>query len=357
MSKKYSVRQTWLSSFYSPMIAFSVAIIAAVFFIITQSSNPLAALRSFFVGPWSSAWLFGNMLDQAALFLTAGLGFVFSFRGGTFNLGGEGQIYWGGLAASAVLLSMEKVSGPIALILACFTAILIGALMGTLSGWLKSKGASELITSFLLSAAFIPVADYCIIGPLRDTSGSLQATKSFSADRILPVILPPSCLSISFLIALLLVLFTHIWINSTRAGYRFRIAGSAPVFARFGGIDVERYWIPSMCASGAFHGLAGFFAVAGTYGICHRGFSGGLGWNAITVALVAGNKPLALIPAALLYAWIRSGSDAALLSSGMKLDAASFIQALILILVTVTFSGNIRSYFTQKMRIKKSEKI
>ncbi|MDR2900607.1 MAG: ABC transporter permease [Treponema sp.] len=338
MNKKLIVWQSWLHPYYSSIIAFAAAIIAAIFFIVLQASNPLDALTSFFAGPWSSPWLFGNMLDQSALFITAGLGIVLSFRGGTFNLGGEGQIYLGGLAASAVLLSMKNLPGPIALMLACLTAITVGALLGTLSGWLKMKGASELITSFLLSAAIIPLVDYCIIGPLRDTSGSLQATKSFAADRILAFLLPPSRLSISFLVALLLVLLGHFWLNSTRTGYRFRIAGSAPVFARYGGINVERYWIPSMLASGALQGLAGFFAVAGTYGICHRGFSGGLGWNAITVALVAGNKPLALIPAAILYAWIRAGSDAALLSSGIQLDTAAFIQAFILILVTVQFN-------------------
>ncbi len=335
MSGKFSARRFSPRPFYSSIIAFSVAVSAAVLLIVTQTENPIAALRSFFTQPFSSPWFLGNMLDQSALFLTAGLGIVLSFRGGTFNLGGEGQVYIGGLAASALLLSMQNIPGPIVLMLACAAALTAGAAMGALSGWLKKKGAPELITSFLLSAALIPFADYCIIGPLRDTSGNLQATKSFASDRVLPSILPPSHLSISFLIALLLVFLCWLWLGSTRSGYRFRIAGSAPAFARYGGIDVERYWIPSMLASGAFHGLAGFFAVAGTYSICHRGFSGGLGWNAITVSLIAGNKPLALIPAALLYAWIQAGSDAALLSSGLQLDTAAFIQALLLILVTV----------------------
>jgi simple sugar transport system permease protein len=339
MKNKSIANHSGLRSYYNSIIAFSVAIISAVFFIVIGSSNPLAALRSFFAGPFSSQWLLGNMLDQAVLFITAGLGIVLSFRGGTFNIGGEGQIYLGGLTASVVLLLMQHVPGPIVLLIACVAAIITGASLGALSGWLKTKGASELITSFLLSAALIPLADYCIIGPLRDTTGSLQATKTFAADRVLPSILPPSRLSISLLIALILVVLVHVWLNATQTGYRFRIAGAAPVFARYGGINVERYWIPSMLASGAFQGLAGFFAVAGTYGICHRGFSGGLGWNAITVALIAGNKPLLLIPAALLYAAIRAGSDAALLASGMQLDTASFIQALVLILVTVRFGG------------------
>ncbi len=347
-------RQSRISPFYGSVIAFCAAIIAAVLFILVNTSDPLPALKAFFAGPWSSPWFLGNMLDQAALFLTAGLGIVLAFRGGTFNLGGEGQIYLGGLAASAVLLLMENVPGPLALVLAGGAAVTTGALMGTLSGWLKKKGASELITSFLLSAALIPLADYCIIGPLRDTSGNLQATGSFSADRVLPHIMPPSSLSVSLVIALGLVLLGHGFINSTRPGYRFRIAGTAPAFARYGGIRVEHYWIPAMLSSGALQGLAGFFAVAGTYGICHRGFSGGLGWNAIAVALIAGNNPLALIPSALIYAWLRAGSDAALLSSGIQLDTAAFIQAIILILVTVQFSGTGLSSLIRKLKTRRT---
>ena len=339
---------------FSPAAAFLAAILGAVVFIFINAPDPLNALGAFFAGPWSSPWFLGNMLDQAALLLTAGLGIVLAFRGGTFNLGGEGQIYLGGLAASAVLLLLNPLPGPPALILAAGAAVLAGAGMAGVSGWLKRKGASELITSFLLSASLIPLADYCIIGPLRDTSGNLQATRRFSEDRILPHILPPSSLSVSLLLALALVLLGHMFINSTRQGYRFRIAGAAPAFARYGGINVEHYWVPAMVFSGALHGLTGFFAVAGTYGICHRGFSGGMGWNALAVALIAGNKPLALIPAALLYAWLKAGSDAALLSSGLELDTASFIQAIILILVTVRFSWPGISTFVNKLKIRRS---
>ena len=94
-----------------------------------------------------------------------------------------------------------------------------------------------------------------------------------------------------------------------------------------------------MTAAGALNGLAGFFAVAGTYGRCHLGFSGGLGWNAIAVALVARNQPLALFPAALVYGALRAGSDTALLASGLNFETAAFIQAAALTLATVSFRG------------------
>jgi simple sugar transport system permease protein len=279
------------------------------------------------------------------LLLTASLGAVLAFRGGCFNLGGEGQIYLGGLTAAAVLLFWgDGLSGAGwsfgLLCLAGLLAMGAGGAMGALSGFLKKRyGANELITSFLLSAALSPVADYLISGPLRDHSGNLLATRRFAAGRLLPKLLPPSILSLSFIFALVLVVLGHLFINRTVWGYRFRIAGAAPAFARYGGINPERGWFPAMAASGALGGLAGFFAVAGTYGVCHLSFSGGLGWNAIAVALIARNRPLALIPAALIYGWLKAGSDSALLAAGLNFETSAFIQAVVLILATVHIGG------------------
>jgi simple sugar transport system permease protein len=327
------------SPVFGALIAIGLAVLLTVILILINSSNPGRTLNAFFLGPWSSPWFLGNTLDGIALLLTASLGAAIAFRGGTFNLGGEGQIYLGGLAASMVLLAgQNSFPAPILLCFAAFAAMLTGALMGGFSGVLKKKvGMNELISSFLLSSALIPVADFLIKGPLRDSSGNLLALPAFSSGLVFLRLLPPSNLSVSFLFALLLVFAGHVFINRTFRGYLFRISGADPAFARFGGIDPEKAWLPAMAVSGALSALAGFFAVAGTYGRCHAGFTGGLGWSAIAVALIAGNKPLALLPAALVYGWLKSGSDSALLAAGLNLETSSFIQAAILLFATVRF--------------------
>jgi simple sugar transport system permease protein len=283
-------------------------------------------------------WFFGNTLDSIALLLTASLGALFAFKGGLFNLGGEGQIYLGGLAAAADLQVPHPQSGPVILPLAAAAALCTGGLMGGVSGFLNEKfNIIELITSFLLSAALSPVADYIISGPFRDGSGNLLASPRIEAARRLPLLLPPSGLSLSFPVILVLILAVYMFIQQSGAGYRYRIAGAAPVFARFGGIRVSRLWTPALFASGAIHGLTGFFAVAGTYGMCHLGFSGGLGWSALAVALIGGSHPLGIIPAALVFGWFKAGSDTALLASSLDLETSSFIQAIVLLLATVQF--------------------
>ena len=348
------------SPLFGAAIAFGAAILLTILLILLYSPNPAKAVIAFFIGPWSSRWFLGNTLDGVALLLTASLGAAMAFRGGTCNLGGEGQIYLGGLTASVVLLAGKGMAGSIfwqssagrlpgffVLFLAAIAAMGTGAIMGGFSGLLKKKfGMNEIITSFLLSSALSPAADYFIKGPLRDTAGNLLALPPFSQERILPRMLPPSNLSVSLVFSLLLIWCGHIFINKTYRGYQFRIAGAAPDFARFGGINPSKAWIPSLALSGALSALAGFFAVTGTYGRCHAGFSGGLGWSAVAVALIAGNRPLALLPAALLYGWLKSGSDSALLAVGLKIETSSFIQATILLLATARFGiPVIRKYY------------
>lgn len=318
------------------LVAIGVALVLTVLLILLSAPERGKALVSFFITPWSSPWFLGNTLDYTVLLMTAALGVSFAFKGGTFNLGGDGQIYLGGLVSAVILLSDKTSLGLELLVAAALGSLAVGALMGGLSGFLKRYfAADELITSFLLSASLTPVADYLISGPLRDPSSSLLATERLPETERILRLLPPSTLNASLFFALALAFLLRIFFSRTAVGYRFRVAGASPSFALYGGFPPRTYWVPAMAVSGAIHGLTGFFAVAGTYGVCHRSFSGGLGWSAIAVALIGRNNPLAIIPAALVYGWLKAGSDAAVLSVGLDFDTSAFIQATVLILATV----------------------
>lgn len=321
------------------------ALLVPALIIWAASPDPAKSLAAFFTGPWSNRWFLGNTLDGAVLLLTASLGAAAAFRGGAFNLGGEGQLYLGGCAAAVVLLAPLPLSGSAALALAAAAALAAGGLMGGLCGFFRAAGAHELISSFLLSAALIPAGDYLIAGPLRGGGGNLLASAPFAAERLLPKVLAPSALSFSAPAALVLALLFHVFLHRTAAGYRFRIAGASPELARFGGVNPEKRFVPAMAASGALSGLAGFFAAAGTYGMAYAGFSGGLGWTAIAAALIAGNEPLALIPASLFLAALKAGSDAALLKAGFGFETAAFIQAAALLLAALPLG---RRFFAGK---------
>ena len=134
------------SPVFGALAAVGAALLLTVILILFNSPAPEKTLRAFFFGPWSSPWFLGNALDGMALLLTASLGAAIAFRGGTFNLGGEGQIYLGGLSASVVLLSSASaplpVNAPFSVVLLCFAALaamITGGLMGGFSGLLKKR--------------------------------------------------------------------------------------------------------------------------------------------------------------------------------------------------------------------------
>jgi len=318
---------------FSFLIPLGIVFVIPVIFIFAGSDRPAETLAAFYTGPWSNRWFLGNTLDSMALLLTASLGALAAFRAGCFNLGGEGQLYLGGCAAAAVLLNGAGIPGPVMLLLAALTAAATGGLMGGVSGLLRKQfGANELITSFLLSAALIPVGDYLVSAVFRNQEANLLATDTFAPARLLPRILPPSNLSVSIIAAVAFVFLFHLFLHRTVQGYRFRIAGAAPDLALSGGIDADKRFVPALALSGSFAGLTGFFAVAGTYGKCYQGFSGGLGWDAIALALIAGNEPLLLFPAVFVFGAARAGAGAAMLQAGFGFETAAFIQAAILLL-------------------------
>jgi simple sugar transport system permease protein len=321
----------------------------------------MSDIADFILGPFSSAWHAGNLLNRAGLLMFASSGAAFALKAGTFNLGGESQIYASALAAAIVLACPAAVSAAAGgsaetaffFALAFAVAVLTGALLGGIPGLLRAKfGTSELLTSFLLSAAMLPVLDYLTAGPLRDPGKNLLATPEIARAYRIQSLLPPSVLNASFLFAVGAALAVSLFLSRSRAGYRLSVAGTAPEFARFAGFPVGRITVAGMTASGAFHGLTGFFAITGTWFMCHQGFSAGMGWSALAIALIARRKPLAVIPAALLYAWIESASDIAVMSSRVSFDSTAIVQGLIFLFISANLpvAGPLRTLLRTRVR-------
>ena len=332
-----------MKRFLIPVAAFASGLVAVSLILAFSLGNPGLAIQSFFTRPFSSWWYIGNTLNMAGLLILAGTGASLALRGGTFNLGGEAQIYASALV-TAVILSGPTASVPGALptlaifALALAAAALTGALLAFIPGILKAGlNCSELLASFLLSAAVVPVIDYMIAGPFRDRTGNLIATEAIAKAFRLNPFFKPSFFNVSFFIAIALALLAAFALKKTRAGYRYTVSGTAPDFARFSGFPVGNVTVASMTLSGLFHGLTGFFAITGTWYMCHQSLSAGMGWSALAIALIARSNLIAVIPSAILYAWLDTASDMAFLSSNSGFDSTSIVQAIILLVVSARF--------------------
>ncbi len=329
-----------------PLLALVAAVAVIAAFLALSGDSPAATLALFFSRPFSSWWHFGNLLNYAALLMIAATGSALALRSGSLNLGGEAQVYAPALVTALILSSGRLPSGlsPLEAALpfaaAALAATISGAALAAIPALLRAKrGVSELLSSFLFSAAALPVLDYLVGGPLRDQSKNLLATPAISEAVRLPPLVEPSLLNASFFVALAVAGGFALFLTRTKAGFRLGVTGVAPEFARFSGFDTGRISATALTASGALHGLAGFFSVTGTWYLCHQAHSGGMGWSALAVALMAGKSPYAIVPAALVFSWIETASDSALMSTRFSFDSTSIVQSILLLVISARLLG------------------
>lgn len=332
-----------VSSLLSTAVALAAGLVIAAGSLLLLSSTPVQALRSFFSVPFSSVYYLGNMLNKTGLFAVAGIGMSLAFRGGVFNLGGEGQVYASALTAALVLQLMPGLPAVPGVLLACLAAAAAGALLGGVSGELRRRwNTDELISSFLLSSSVVYTIDYLISGPLRDTKSFLLATPEVAERFRLPDLMPPSHLNLTLIAAVVLSLAMRHYLWNTSRGYELRMCGLNREFARYGGIPVERYYTVPMLISGALYGLTGALFVTGTQHMLAQGGTSGLGWNGLAVALVARNNPILTVPAAFIFAFLDIGMRSAMVTSDFTFELGSIVQAAVLFLITARFISGSR---------------
>ncbi len=328
-------RSDQLVNILSLGITIGISFVIVIIMIFLMSEAPGKTIFYFFLGPFTNKYYFGNMLNAAIPLIFTGLGIAVAFRSSMFNLGGEGQVYAGGLLATFILLIMPEVHAALGIFTALLASIALGALLAGFSGFFRMKwNTDELISSFLLSSAVVLITNYFITGVLDDPNTSLLTTPPVAEKFWFLNIFPPSLLDISVLAAVLTAVGVYFFMFYTRWGYEMRMCGLNREFSRYGGINVSRYMVLPMMISGGLHGLAGSVAVMGTYHKCLKGFSGGMGWNGIAVALIAKNNPLAVIPAAVFFAYLDAGAKAAMLHSDVTFEIAAIVQSTIFFFVT-----------------------
>ncbi|MCM1320820.1 MAG: hypothetical protein NC041_01425 [Bacteroides sp.] len=307
------------------VLSMCAAAAAAVGITAVLSPNPLHAAAAFFGGVFSSAYFTGSFLNSMSLLMFAALGACAAIQAGSLNLGGSAQMY---AAACLTAYLLRDSSFPAAAAMAA--AVFAGGAAALVSGILRVfRGVNELLSSFLLSSALSSVLDYAVGGPLRDQTKNLLAMPFIADIHRIPPLLTVSPFNASFFIAVLMCAAAWFVLAKTKAGRIFRICGTAPEFAAYCGYSPDIAMCAGMFISGALHGLAGFFAVAGTYYTCYAGFAGAAGWNALSAALIVKGHPLFLIPISCILSYIFTSCDYSVLSNNFSFDMSAVVQGIV----------------------------
>ncbi|UFS57786.1 ABC transporter permease [Subtercola endophyticus] len=278
-----------------------------------------------------------DTLTFATPLIVAGLGVGLAFRAGMFNIGGQGQMLIAAACSGWVAFSFNLPYG-IHLVLAVLAGIVGGAVWGGIVGVLKARtGAHEVIVTIMLNY----IAFYLISFLLR-TPGALQAPGSTNpkSPADLPSAIYPDLLGGDFnlhaglLVSIAATVFVWWLLSRSSLGFKFRAVGVNPNAARVAGINVKRSYIYVMLLSGGLVGLAGVAQVLGTVTSgFSSGIDAGIGFDAITVALLGRSKPWGIFVAGILFGAFKAGGFAMQAGQGIPVDIVLVVQSLIVLFI------------------------
>jgi len=292
--------------------------------IINLSGDSVASV----LGPMANTLLFATPL------IAGGLAVAIPFRAGMFNIGTEGQITIAAVFAAYVGFAVD-LPPVVHLLAAVLAGLLGGALWGSIPGVLKATtGAHEVITTIMLNY----VARFGILFALGTTyfqrEGRSDPISPTIADTAtLPALLPFGRLNAALLIALAAAAVAWWLINRSTVGFRLRAVGANPEAARTAGMSVPRTYITAMVLAGTFAGVAGVSQVLGSERVLTTGISAGLGFDAITVALLGRANPIGVVAAGVLFGGLKAGGLTMQATTGTSLDIVVVLQALIVLFI------------------------
>jgi general nucleoside transport system permease protein len=342
MRPEYKRFLSRISEALLPLLAVPLALLIGAGVLFAMGVNPLEAYSAMFQGAFGNISGFTQTLVKATPLLLVGLGVTIAFRGGVINIGGEGQILVGGLAATALAVGFPSISGWILLPGCLLVATLAGALWGGIPGVLKARmGVNEILSTVMMNAIALQLSNYLLRGPMIDPEEIERGTRIAQSALLpaqvwLPRLIPRTLLNAGAILAVVLAILVYIFLWRTTTGYRIRAVGLNAMASRYAGIRVPLYQALALVLGGAFAGLAGGIEVLGIQHRMVEGMSGGYGFSGIVAALFGQLHPLGLIPASVLFGGLLVGGDR--MQRAMQVPSAMIMALMGLVVLFVVSS-------------------
>lgn len=314
----------------------TVLIALGLGFIITVlvSDRPVQAYVALLSGPLSSRARVGTWIEDATTLTMLGLAFAVVFRAKQFSLLAEGQLYLGALAAGLIALKLQA-PGLLHVGIAMLAAVAVGFAFGLIPGALKAYyGANEIVSTLMLNVVAVRIYDLLLTYWLKPPGAGYTWSNPFPASAVFTRFLEGSRINTALFVAVALVILTWLLVYKTPLGYELRMVGANLDFARYGGINERRVIMLSMALAGIPAALAGAHLAMGVHQRLLINISLGLAFEGLVVALMAGNHPLIVPFAALLYSYLRIGGDIMERTAAVGSDIVRVIQATIILFIT-----------------------
>lgn len=294
-----------------PLLALLTAFVLCSFLIIWAGESPFTAYWALIKGAVGSRFALTESLTRAIPLIFTGLAAAVAFRAKFWNIGAEGQLYMGALAATLFGTGMVDLPAPLMIPFLFIMGALAGCLILLVPVLLKTyMKVDEVVTTLLLNFVVLLFVNYLLEGPMKDpmAMGWPQAA-SIVDSGVLPTLVAKSRLHAGIIIALLMAVLMWFMLRFTVWGYEIRAVGNNPRAATFFGISINKSVVLVALLSGGLAGMAGVSEVAGQKGYLTLDLSPGFGYTGIAVAMLAQLRPIPVIFSGLFLAGIYVGAD------------------------------------------------
>lgn len=339
-----------LKSLRKLLLTMLLALGIGAIFILFIGENPLEAYAALFKGAFASKRALGTTIASFTPLLLTATAFAVAAKAGAFNVGVEGEVFLGGIAAAYIGINWTFLPAPL-LVLACFIgAVVVGAAWAFIPGFLKAVyNVNEVCVTILMNTVAFLITSYLVSGPM--SAGEANA-KSDSVKTMLPGFLNPSNASVGVFIAIAIVIVIIWMLKKTTIGYKIRTVGTNPKHAEYVGINPRKVFISTMMFSGAIGGIVGCIEVLGVYGYFLNNFALTLGTSGMLASLIVKNN-IAFAPfMAFFLAVLKSGAMGMQQNTGVPKSIIDTITAVFIIIATM----ELLFQFTKKRKKKEIEK-
>lgn len=332
-----------------PAMTIMFALLIGVLVVIAIGQDPVAAYHAFLFGSFDNALDFGNLLAKATPLITTGICVMIAFRGGAFNIGGEGQMYLGAFWGAVAGFTFVSLPGPFLILVIIVVAALAGGLWAAIAGILKALWeVDEVVSTLLLNYVAMLFTQYLVDNQFKDVTAGAPMTTYIANEAWLPQILPPSAVTVGLLVALAIAIASWFLMFRTVWGANARSVGTNRRFAQAMGVNVRHVLIQTMFISGAVAGIGGAIEVLGVEHRFYQSFSPGFGFLGLTAALLGRLSPWGTLAMAFLYAALLNGAAIMQIQTPVPNPLVNILSGIIVVIMTAQARPNVGRFLRRK---------
>ncbi len=343
-------RDYLVSLFTAVLLAF---LVGAGIMLLT-GHDPLQGYAALFQGALGKPRALGNTLAKTVTLCLTGLAMSVAAKAGVFNVGGEGQLYMGAMAAAVVGAQVTGVPAWMVTVLSLLAAMLAGGLYALLPGALKVRWkVDEVITTIMLNSVAIYFCSYLANGPLKTAErGIATGTDSILKAAAFTPLIKLSNLTTGVFYAAVVALLVWYLMSRSSIGFEMRLTGENDRFARYGGVHTGKLMLWSMILSGAICGLVGMLEVFGLHKRFLTTVSNEFYFDGMLVAMIMRYNPFGVILMSFFFAILNIGSKSMELSAGVSSELVLIVQSIIIFFMAA--EGGIRKTLTERAVVRRA---